>query len=72
MALESKKRLDDGTFGLLEKLGSGMTDKERASLLGEQLSQEKISSFQKQILINTLGSELTALKIQVLMMKGGN
>lgn len=33
MAIERRRRLVDGTFGPVEKLGSGLTDKEKLAIL---------------------------------------
>jgi len=66
-----RKRLEDGTFGELEKLGNGLTTDEQVMSLGAQLAQEKIKNMQKDMLINSLGATVTQLKFEVMSMKGG-
>jgi len=66
-----RKRLPDGTFGELEKVGTIPTTDEQVKSLGEQLAQEKVKNIQKDILINNLGTQLTQLKLDVIKMKGG-
>lgn len=66
-----RKRLPDGTFGELEKVGTIPTTDEQVKSLGEQLAQEKVKNIQKDILINNLGTQLTQLKLDMISMKGG-
>lgn len=66
-----RKRLPDGTFGELEKVGTIPTTDEQVKSLGEQLAQEKVKNIQKDLLINSLGLQLTQLKLEVISMKGG-
>ena len=66
-----RKRLPDGTFGELEKVGTIPTTEEQVKSLGEQLAQEKVKNIQKDILINNLGTQLTQLKLDMISMKGG-
>lgn len=66
-----RRRLPDGTFGELEKVGTIPTTEEQVMSLGEQLAQEKVKNIQKDILINNLGTQLTQLKLDVIKMKGG-
>lgn len=69
--MERRKRLADGSFGELEKVGSGVTTDEQVMSLGAQLAQEKIKNIQKDILINSLGATVTQLKFEVMSLKGG-
>lgn len=41
------------------------------TLLGQQLAEEKIKNIQNTAIINQLGQELTNIKLQLLLMKGG-
>ena len=66
-----RRRLPDGTFGELEKVGTIPTTEEQVMSLGEQLAQEKVKNIQKDILINNLGTQLTQLKLDMISMKGG-
>ncbi|MFJ8099419.1 XkdW family protein [Lysinibacillus sp. NPDC096212] len=66
-----RRRLPNGSWGELEKLGSLPTTEEQVLSLGEQLAQEKMKNIQKDLLINSLGSELSQLKLDVISMKGG-
>ncbi|MFJ7891284.1 XkdW family protein [Lysinibacillus xylanilyticus] len=66
-----RKRLPDGSLGELEKVGSIPTTEEQVLSLGEELAQEKVKSIQKDLLINSLGSQLTQLKLDFISMKGG-
>ncbi|OXS74929.1 hypothetical protein B1B04_08555 [Lysinibacillus sp. KCTC 33748] len=66
-----RKRLPDGSLGELEKVGLIPTTEEQVLSLGEELAQEKVKSIQKDLLINSLGSQLTQLKLEVISMKGG-
>lgn len=66
-----RKRLSDGSFGELEKVGSIPTTEEQVMSLGEQLAQEKMKNIQKDLLINNMGSQLAQLKLDVISMKGG-
>lgn len=66
-----RKRLPNGGWGELEKVGSIPTTEEQVMSLGEQLAQEKMKNIQKDLLINSLGSQLTQVKLDVISMKGG-
>lgn len=67
-----RKRLPGGGLGPLEKVGSIPTTEEQVMSLGEQLAQEKMKNIQKDLLINSLGSQLTQVKLDVIsIMKGG-
>lgn len=66
-----RRRLPDGTFGELEKVGTIPTTQEQVMSLGEQLAQEKVKNIQKDLLINNLGTQLTQLKLDMISMKGG-
>ncbi|MGE7112750.1 XkdW family protein [Lysinibacillus sp. NPDC047702] len=66
-----RKRLPDGTFGELEKVGTIPTTDEQVKSLGEQLAQEKVKNIQKDILLNNFGAQLTQLKLDMISMKGG-
>ncbi|MFA1737994.1 XkdW family protein [Lysinibacillus fusiformis] len=69
--MERRRRLHDGSWGPLEKIGSIPTTEEQVMSLGEQLAQEKMKNIQKDLLINNLGSQLTHLKLDVISLKGG-
>lgn len=71
MAIVRRKRLQDGSFGELEKVFDGLTDSEQIAELGQQLALEKLNSMQKDLLINSLGEQLTQMKIDIMLMKGG-
>jgi len=66
-----RRRLPNGEFGELEKVGTIPTTEEQVMSLGEQLAQEKVKNIQKDILINNLGTQLTQLKLDMISMKGG-
>lgn len=66
-----RKRLLDGTLGELEKVGTIPTTEEQVLSLGEELAQEKVKNIQKDLLINSLGTQLTQLKLDMISMKGG-
>ncbi|GAB0167438.1 XkdW family protein [Lysinibacillus sp. CTST325] len=66
-----RRRLPDGSWSDLEKIGSIPTTEEQILSLGEELAQEKVKSIQKDLLINSLGSQLSQLKLDVISMKGG-
>ncbi|MEY9979675.1 hypothetical protein [Lysinibacillus sp. RC79] len=66
-----RRRLPDGSWGELEKIGSLPTTDEQVLSLGEELTQEKVKNIQKDLLINSLGSQLTQLKLDFISMKGG-
>lgn len=66
-----RRRLPNGEFGELEKVGTIPTTDEQVKSLGEQLAQEKVKNIQKDILINNLGTQLTQLKLDMISMKGG-
>lgn len=70
MAIVRRKRLPDGSFGEIEKIGGGLTTDEMVAALGIQLAQEKLNNIQKDAIINTLGAEVASLKLQILQMKG--
>ncbi|GLC88271.1 hypothetical protein [Lysinibacillus piscis] len=65
-----RQRLANGSFGELEKIGSALTIDEQVMSLGAQLAQEKIKNIQKDMLINSLGTTITQLKLEVMEMKG--
>ncbi|MER2089501.1 MAG: hypothetical protein ABS920_07175 [Sporosarcina sp.] len=69
--MKRRKRLPDGTFGELENIGSEPTTEEQVAALGFQLAQEKISNIQKDAVINSLGSQVAMLKIEMMQLKGG-
>lgn len=70
--MQRRRRLPDGSWGPLEKVGSIPTTEEQVMSLGEQLAQEKMKNIQKDLLINNLGSQLTQVKLDVIsIMKGG-
>ncbi|MGM7683559.1 hypothetical protein ACSVDA_15575 [Cytobacillus sp. Hm23] len=72
MALMSRERLPDGTFGPLKKVfENDFTVEEQVAGLGEQLALAKIENIQKDTVINSLGQELALLKIEVMQLKGG-
>lgn len=66
-----RRRLPDGTFGELEKVGTIPTTEEQVMSLGEQLAQEIVRNIQKDILLNNLGTPLTQLKLDMISMNGG-
>lgn len=66
-----RRRLPDGTFGELEKVGTIPTTEEQVMSLGEQLAQEIVRNIQKDILLNNLGTQLTQLILDMISMKGG-
>ncbi|WP_042472763.1 XkdW family protein [Bacillus ndiopicus] len=66
-----RRRLPDGSFGELEKVGDALTTDEQVMSLGAQLAQEKIKNMQKDLLINSLGTTVTQLKLEVMSLKGG-
>ncbi|KYG92341.1 hypothetical protein A0U40_05200 [[Bacillus] sp. KCTC 13219] len=66
-----RRRLQDGSFGELEKLGEGLTVDEQVAALGMQLAQEKLANMQKDMLINSLGATVTQLKFEIMSLKGG-
>ncbi|MED4888616.1 XkdW family protein [Lysinibacillus fusiformis] len=69
--MQRRRRLHDGSWGPLEKIGSIPNTEEQVMSLGEQLAQEKMKNIQKDLLINNLGSQLTQLKLDVISLKGG-
>lgn len=69
--LERRKRLPDGTFGELEKVGSGTTTKEQVTALGMQLIQEKLANMQKDSVINGLGAQVAQMKLEIMSLRGG-
>ncbi|MFJ6210609.1 XkdW family protein [Lysinibacillus sp. NPDC092081] len=66
-----RRRLPDGSWSELEKVGSLPTAEGQVLSLGEELAQEKVKNIQKDLLINSLGSQLTQLKLDIITMKGG-
>jgi hypothetical protein len=78
MPVVRRKRLADGTFGPPEKVFDGFTESEQIDSLGQQLALEKIKGVQKDItinsleqLINSLGPQVSQLKIELMLLKGG-
>ena len=71
MAMEYKKRSEDGSLSEPVKIGTGLKLDEQVASLGEQLAQEKIKGIQKDLLINSLGETVTQLKFEVMSLKGG-
>lgn len=69
MAIERRRRLDDGTFGPVEKLGSGLTDKERVALLEEDNAMIAYAAMQKDSRINEL--EMAQADLMYILMNGG-
>lgn len=69
--MQRRRRLPDGTFGELEKVGTIPTTEEQVMSLGEQLAQEIVRNIQKDILLNNLGTQLTQLILDMISMKGG-
>lgn len=70
--MEYKKRVEDGTLSEPVKVGTGLKLDEQVASLGEQLAQEKIKGIQKDLLINSLGTTVTQLKLEVMALKGGD
>lgn len=66
-----RRRLPDGSWGPLEKIGSIPTTEEQVMSVGEQLAHEKIDSMQKNIVINGLGAQVAQMKIEIMQLKGG-
>lgn len=48
------------------------TFSEQLTVLGEELTQEKLKAIQKDSTISQLGQELANVKLEVIKMKGGN
>ncbi|MEO4053360.1 hypothetical protein [Solibacillus sp. CAU 1738] len=69
--MQRRKRLPTGELGELEKVGSIPTTEEQVAELGMQLTQEKLSNIQKDVIINGLGSQVAQMKIEIMAMKGG-
>lgn len=75
----------DGTLGPWEYVGTGETPeeiiarleeekeglKEKVAALGQAVAHEKVMSVQKDMLLQELGKEVTALKVQLITSKGG-
>lgn len=69
MAIERRPRLKDGSLGSLEKIGEGLTDKEKVVLLEEENALLVYDSLMKDIRIETL--EETQAEIIFGLMNGG-
>lgn len=69
--MEYKQRNKDGSFGEPIKIGTGLSINEQVASVGEQLAQEIIKGIQKDLLINSLGETVTQLKLEMMVLKGG-
>lgn len=70
-ALQRRKRLPDGSFGELEKVFEGFTSDEQITELGYQLAQEKLKNMQKDMLLSSLGQQVSLVKIELMQLRGG-
>ena len=84
--MQKVRRLQpDGTRGPWEYVGTGETPEEKiarlekekeelkvyTAALGQTLTEEKITNIQKDMLLQGLGQEVAALKIELITLKGG-
>lgn len=69
MAIERRKRMPDGTFGHIEKVGVGLTDKERVEMLEMENATLTYEAMVKEFRINDL--ETVQSEILFALMNGG-
>ncbi|MGD6845221.1 hypothetical protein ACQCVH_22215 [Bacillus infantis] len=71
MAIERYIRNQNGELGTLQKAFSGLTKDEQIATLGQQLALAKLKDIQREALLNSVGQQVSLLKIEVMQLKGG-